>query len=304
NHGLKDGTSSAPSHIHFRIKTKGGKIRWIGHVCQPVYNEQGKYNGIRTSNRDITDLRNSQRSLDEHRDMLMYFDRKETLGQLTGSIAHELNQPLTGILSDAQAGELLLKREGMDKGIIEEIFTDIVADTKRASQIIRNLHELFSNKKVEFDPIDINTLTMDTLQILNSEIIAHSVFIKTNLSTKLPNVNGNRIQLQQLLINLIKNSIQAMQHVKETGRWVSINTTLDNDDQVMLCLEDNGPGIDPDQLEEIFEPLSTTKQDGMGMGLAISKSIVQAHAGRIWAQNSPQGGACFNFTLPSVEVLS
>ena len=142
-----------------------------------------------------------------------------------------------------------------------------------------------------------NTLITDTIQILHSEFIHQGVSINTDLHTKLPNVKTNRIQLQQLLINLLKNAFEAMQHPEMTDTWVSINTTLDNDDQVVICLADSGPGIDPDQLETIFDPLVTTKETGMGMGLAICTSIVQAHGGRIWAENNTKGGTSFYFTL-------
>jgi C4-dicarboxylate-specific signal transduction histidine kinase len=137
---------------------------------------------------------------------------------------------------------------------------------------------------------------------LNSEFISQGVTIYTDLSAKLPNVSGNRVQLQQILINMINNSWQAMQQVAETDRWLSINTAFGDDGQVVVCLEDNGPGIDPAILESIFEPLTTSKQDGLGMGLAISNSIMQAHGGRIWAENNPKGGARIIFSLPAMEV--
>jgi len=299
DHGSTNNTETTPSECHFRIKNKNGHIRWIAHICQSVYNEQGDQGGVRVSNRDITELRNTEQKVLEHRDMLLHLERRETLGQLAGSIAHELNQPLTGILGDAQAGELLLKKEKFNKAQLREIFAGIAADTKRASLVIRNLRELFSMKKTDYNHVNINTLIRETLQILNSEFIIQSVTIHTDYSSNLPNVDANRIQLQQVLINLIKNSCQAMLDSEKKDRLMSITTSVCNDDQVAICLEDNGPGIDPDQLQSIFEPLTTTKEDGMGMGLAISRSIVQAHGGEIWAENNPNGGIRFHLTIPA-----
>jgi C4-dicarboxylate-specific signal transduction histidine kinase len=146
-------------------------------------------------------------------------------------------------------------------------------------------------------------LIEETLRILHSELISQGVTINTDLSAKLPNVNGNRVHLQQILINMIINSWQAMHQVSATDRWLSITTAFGDDGQVVVCLEDNGPGIDPAILEGIFEPLTTTKETGLGMGLAISTTIVQAHGGRIWAENNPKGGTRFYFTLPIVEVI-
>jgi len=300
-HGLKEDANATPNNLRFRIKTNSGQIRWIGHICQAVYNEQGNYEGIRASNRDITHLLENQRLLDKQRDMLIHLDRKDTLGQLTGSIAHEINQPLTGILSSAQAGELLTGREELDKVQIGEVFRAIVSDTKRASRVIRNLRELFGKKKTEFTSLNVNKLVTQTLQVLHSELVHQCVSINTDLSKKTLYVNANKIQLQQLLINLMKNSLEAMQDAEKTDRWISVSTTLDRDDKVLLCVADNGPGIDPDQLETIFDPLVTTREDGMGMGLAICTSIIQAHSGRIWAENNAAGGAGLYVTLPLAD---
>jgi C4-dicarboxylate-specific signal transduction histidine kinase len=167
---------------------------------------------------------------------------------------------------------------------------------------LRNLRELFGDQNYKFEPLDLNALIEETLRILNSEFINQGVTIYTDLSAKLPNVSGNRVQLQQVLINMINNSWQAMQQVAETERWLSINTAFGDDDQVVVCLEDNGPGIDSDKLQSIFEPLVTSKQDGLGMGLAISDTIIQAHGGRIWAEKNPKGGTRIIFSLPAMEV--
>ena len=279
-------------------KRKDGKPLSIQSTISHLKDDAGVIIGFVGVNRDNTELRYSELKVSEHRELLTQMERRESLGQLAGSIAHELNQPLTGILSDAQAGELLLKKEAVDKGQIAEIFTDIVSDTKRASQIIQQLRGLFGNKTLNSVYFNLNSLVMDTLQLLNSEFIQQGVSINTDLSITPLNLYANKIQLQQVLINLFTNSLQAMQQSGKVDRQISINTTLDGDDQVVLCMTDNGPGIDPVQLETIFDPLVTTKEDGTGMGLAISKSIVLSHGGRIWAANSSLGGVSICFALP------
>ena len=301
-HGVTNRKNIEPTHCHFRVKHKDGSIRWIGHVCQPVYDEMGNYQGIRASNRDITDLRIVEQEVREHRDTMTHLDRRATLGQMTASIAHELNQPLTGILSDAQAGELLLKKGQLNEENAGSIFKDITADAKRASHILRNLRELFSEGKTKYRSVCANELIRDTLRILNSDLIGDGVKVVTDLSEGLPKVSGKWIQLQQVVINLINNSRHAMQDAQENDRWLSILTSSEENDQVLICIEDNGPGIDREKIKDIFNPLFTTKDDGLGMGLAICDTIIQSHGGRIWGENNPKGGAKFIFWLPAETV--
>ncbi|UCC99808.1 MAG: PAS domain S-box protein, partial [Phycisphaerales bacterium] len=253
-------------NLQFRIRSKDGKSRWIDHVCQPVYDEQGNHIGTRASNREITELKRTERELREYRNALALADRRAILGQLAGSIAHELNQPLTGILSNAQAGEMMLKQGGANSAQIEEIITDIIVDSKRAANVLRNLRELFSGQKLESAALNINTVIKETVQVLNSEFVMQNLNIHLDLSKPIPDVMGNKIQLQQVLINLIINAIQAMQQRKNTDRSISIITSRENESRIRVCVEDSGPGIDPERLEVIFEPLISKRPEGLGMG--------------------------------------
>ena len=304
NHGIKDGTAIAPGQFHFRIQDKDGHIRWIAHVCQPVFDDQGNYAGVRASNRDVTNLRNAEQKAREYRETLAQLDRTAMLGQLAGSIAHELNQPLTGILSNAQAGELLLQQENSNTNEMQETLADVIADAKRAADVIRNLRSLFGMKEIDFKPLSLNAQIKEALRLLNSDFVINNVTIYTELSDALPNVMANGIQLQQVLINLISNAIQAMQQSTQAKRSISIITAKGNGSEIQVHVEDSGPGIDPERLEGIFEPLTTSKPGGLGMGLSICCSIAQAHGGRIWAENIPEGGARISFTLPAAEKTS
>jgi len=216
---------------------------------------------------------------------------------LTASIAHELNQPLTGILSNAQAGELLIKRKQCECSEIAEIISEIVADTKRAGDVIRNLRELFRHQKGDFRAVNINSLINGTLRILHSEFVMQKVVLTTDYAKSIPMVNGNRIQLQQVLINLIMNADQAMSDLENGDRRLHITTTC-NEGEVTVFVSDAGPGIDADHIDHIFELLATWKPGGMGMGLAISHFIIEAHGGRMWAENRAEGGARVGFALP------
>jgi C4-dicarboxylate-specific signal transduction histidine kinase len=269
-----------------------------------VYDEQGNYSGVRASNRDITSLRLAEQEVRKNQEILARLNRTVNLEQLAGSIAHELNQPLTGILSNAQAGEMLLKRGDGNRTEIEEILTDIIADGKRAGDILRNLRELFGRQTAEFMLLGVNKMVEETIRLLNSEFVIQSLNIRLILSDTLPDVMGNKIQLQQVLINLVNNAIHAMQNVEEADRSISIVTERGNEGQVQVHVEDTGSGIDPEQLESIFESLATSKRGGLGMGLSISRSIIQAHSGRIWAENITAGGARISFTLPAAEGQS
>jgi C4-dicarboxylate-specific signal transduction histidine kinase len=222
------------------------------------------------------------------------------MGQLTGSIAHELNQPLTGILSNAQAGEIMIKKGQYNHDELAEILADIAADTKRASEVIRNLRELYREQKGKHQAIDINAIINETIKLVHSEFVMQHVVLTTECASSIRIVNGNRIQIQQVLVNLIMNGIQVMGFTARDDRRLHLATTYD-EKEVKAWVEDHGPGIDADKIDSIFEPLATWKSGGTGMGLAISNSIIEAHGGKMWAENMPEGGARVGFSLPVLK---
>jgi len=249
---------------------------------------------------DVTELKHAEIEAREQREVLARVGRATKMGQLTGSIAHELNQPLTGILSNAQAVELLIKNGNLDSDEFTEIIEEIIANTKRAGEVIRNLRELYSEQKGEYLPVDINTAVDDTTKLLHSELIKQHIVLTTQCTPSIPLVKGNRIQIQQVLVNLITNSIQAMKDTVDDNRRIHIATKHD-ENEVKVQVEDGGTGIDEDKIEIIFEPLVTWKPGGTGMGLAINNSIIEAHGGRMWAENRIEGGACVGFVIPALK---
>ncbi|MCK5277107.1 MAG: HAMP domain-containing histidine kinase, partial [Cyclobacteriaceae bacterium] len=245
--------------------------------------------------------RKAEVEVQEQRDVLARIDRATSMGQLTGSIAHELNQPLTGILGNAQASEMMLKNETFDSKELLEIMGDIVSDTKRAGDVIRNLRDLYKDQKnIEFSIIDINAILDETLLLLHSELVKYDVKVKRINESDTPEINGNKVQIQQVIVNLIMNAIEAMSSI-DTQYFILTITTKYSDSEVKVYIDDLGPGIDEDKIDQIFQPLATWKSGGTGMGLAISNSIIESHGGRMVAENLSGGGARVGFEIPIIN---
>ncbi len=278
------------------------KSPWIQCHLNSVKDAEGNIVFIVNTYVDITDLRKAEEEAIEQRDALARIDRASSMGQLTGSIAHELNQPLTGILSNAQAAELILKSKNHNLEEIKEIFAEIISDTKRAGEVIRNLRALYSEQKVELLPVEINTLVQETVNLLQSEFVVKGINLTTKYDTANPMVKGNKIQIQQVMVNLIMNGIQAMIDMDRKERNLWITTSCDTN-EVKVIVTDKGKGINPDIIDNISEPLATWKPDGTGMGLVISNSIIMAHGGRMKAENRPKGGALVYFVIPEFKKV-
>jgi len=248
---------------------------------------------------DITDLHHARRQAEHDRAALAHALRLSTAAELTTSLAHELNQPLNAILNNAQAGLRFLGRKAPDLKEVEEVFADIVANDKRAGDIIHRLRALLRRDLPQCEALDINDAIGDVLDILHSEVINQGVLVETDLAAHLPRVQCDRIQLQQIFINLIINAQQAMKGVQADPCTLFIKTAKDAEGRVVIHLQDTGPGIEEDMRERIFDPFKTTKAGGMGMGLTISRSIAEANNGTLWAENAPEGGARFSLAFPT-----
>ena len=230
---------------------------------------------------------------------LEHVARVATAGELATSLAHELNQPLMAIVSNAAAGDLMLSNPDMGKDVVREALEDIAADGKRASEVIKGLREFLKRGTVEFEQLYVNQVVRDVLVLLGSELRESGVDVRLDLDGDLPTVEGNRVQLQQVLVNLVMNALEAMCS-QDTECRLSVKTRS-VDEGVSITVHDTGPGLPPGEEDEVFEAFVTTKEYGMGVGLAISRTIVAAHGGRIRAGNQVDGGAEFVITLPSME---
>jgi PAS domain S-box-containing protein len=277
--------------------SKSGKIVLLETSGKPILDEAGHLLGYRGADTDVTARHQAEVETQTLRQELALFSRVATTGELAASIAHELNQPLAAILSNAQAALRLMQDKDPDMKELREIFEDIAADDQRAAEVIRSLRSLLKKDTGEHRPLMLNSLVKDVLSIVRNDGLARKISIDFDSGSVLPPVNGDRVQLQQVILNLVMNAFEAMDS-SEGSRELKLRTRRDGK-EIILDVMDSGFGIPPAILEAIFEPFFTTKHSGLGMGLALSRTIVAAHSGRLWAENNPETGATFHMALPA-----
>jgi C4-dicarboxylate-specific signal transduction histidine kinase len=274
---------SSIKHLHLvahASRTKEGQLEYIGAV------------------QDITARRLSEEALAKARSELAHVTRVTGLGVLTASIAHEVNQPLTAIASNGETSLHWLARDEPDIEKVRMLTKRVVADARRASEIIGRIRDMASQRAPEQKLVSIDDIINESLTFLRHELQEKGTVVSLDLTRELPQIVGDRIQLQQVIVNLTVNALQAMTQLTPTKRSISVRTMLSAPQTVCCSIEDSGPGIDPKHLPRLFDSFFTTKDTGMGMGLAICQSILEAHGGRIRADNnSALGGARFSFDL-------
>jgi C4-dicarboxylate-specific signal transduction histidine kinase len=250
--------------------------------------------------RRVARLQREQRQQAE----LAHVSRLSLLGELSASMAHELNQPLTAILANSQAAQRFMANGEPDLGEFREILKDIASDTTRARDVIRNLRTLV--KKGDFSPValDLNDIISEVIGFLHGDIVNRNVTVSLELASDLPPVLGDRVQLQQVLLNLLINAFDAVGDKPADERLVTIRTALDDETAVRVSVRDRGIGMAPERLAQLFQAFCTTKKNGLGMGLSVTRSIVEAHRGRIWAEPNPDAGMAFHFTVPLAKSAS
>src|SRR5580765_6732649 len=237
----------------------------------------------------------------EQRLQLTHLSRVAMLGELSGGIAHELNQPLTAILSNAQAAQHLIANKSADPEILVEILRDIIAADQRAGEVIRRLRTLFKRGETQFQPLDANELVDEVLGIVHGDLVTRSVEVVPELAADLPGIHGDRVELEQVMLNLVINACDAMAGLPSEQRRLTVRTrAVEVDDgAVQISFSDCGPGFTPEQYARLFEPFFTTKPRGLGLGLSISRAIIRAHHGRLWGSSTPAKGASFHMVLPA-----
>jgi len=280
--------------IEYRMAGPGGEQRWIA-----VRGRAEKGNGRRLLGvaLDITERKVAEIQAEKDRGALQHMTRVSMLGQLSASIAHQLNQPLAAILGNAEAAQKMLGRDKVDLVELREICDDIVSEDHRASEVIRRLGELYRRGEMKMDSIDLNELIRETLELVRTELMTRHVTLVTDLAPALPVIEGGRVQLQQVLLNLALNAADSMSSTDVKHRRLTIRTELTGTD-VRLYVVDRGVGIPAADLKRVFDAFWSTKERGMGIGLAICQSIVAAHRGHISAANNVEGGATFCVSLP------
>ena len=247
---------------------------------------------------NVLSRRQSEMEAQRLRQDLGHVGRVSTMGALTASLAHELNQPLTAILSNAQAAQRILRADPVNLEEIREILTEIVEDDKRAGEVIYRLRGLLRKGGLEFTLLDVNETVGEVARLVSGDAVLRNVAVRLELAPHLCPVRGDRVQLQQVVMNLVLNGLDAIRESAGTERTLVLWTAREDTGAVRIAVRDSGTGIDEADLDHIFQAFYTTKTDGLGMGLAIALSIVEAHGGRLEARNNPAGGATFSFTLP------
>jgi PAS domain S-box-containing protein len=243
-------------------------------------------------------LRASEQRLVDARMELAHINRVTTTGQLAASIAHEVNQPLAGVIANAEAGLRWLNRGTPDLDAARRSLDWIICDSNRAKEVIGRVRALANKTAIEKVPLDLNEVVRETIRLVQRELINKRVSLRTELAPPLPTIQGDRVHLQQVIINLAMNGIEAMQAVIDRPRELVIRSRHDGPQEVLLSVTDCGGGISAENTDRLFNAFFTTKSSGMGMGLSICRSIVEAHGGRLWATANVPHGATFQFTLP------
>jgi PAS domain S-box-containing protein len=275
-----------------------GKVRWLQTVKRPILDRDGRASQVLGTSTDITERKQTELEMARQRSELAHLSRVTMLGELSGSLAHELSQPLTAILSNAQAALRFLEHDAVDLNEVRAILNDIVADDKRAGEVIRSLRLLFKKGEIEFQPLDVNDLVRDVLRLVRGDLLHGGIALHTELAPALPMVSGDRVQLQQVLINLVINGCEAMADNARGERLLVIGSELVPGEGVRVTVTDRGHGIPPENLHNVFEAFFTTKPQGLGLGLAVCRTIISAHGGRLSAADNAGRGTRFQFTLP------
>jgi signal transduction histidine kinase len=269
--------------------------RWCAVAAVPLQRPDG---GAVVSYVDITERKRGEMEVQRTRQELAHVTRLSTMGELTASLAHQLNQPLTGILSNAQAARRHLDLSPPNLDEVREIVLDIIEDDRRAGDVIRRLRELLTTADSEPAILDVHAIVRDVAMLMSSDAIIRNVSVSFELAQGAAHVKGRRAELQQMLVHLLVNAMDAVAATPVAERVVTVKTERSDADTLLLTVSDRGDGLAPGTEHQVFEPFFTTKASGIGMGLSITRSIVEGHDGRIWAANLPGRGAVFSVRLP------
>ena len=281
----------------YRVLLPDGQLRWIASHGRIEFNEAGKPARVRGVSLDITHRKLADLELHRQREELTHLSRVTMLGELSGSLAHELSQPLGAILRNAEAAELFLQHPSPDLDELRAIVADIRKDDERAGAVIQRMRSMLKRREVELTWFDLNLLVAESISLVRSAGELRKVRVSFTSEQALPLVLGDRVQLQQVLLNLLLNAMDAVHDAAPERRQVSARVRL-TEMHVEIAVADRGHGIPADKFSRVFEPFFTTKTNGLGLGLPISRSIVEAHGGRLRAENNVEGGAVFSFTVP------
>jgi signal transduction histidine kinase len=283
----------------YRLLMPNHAIKYMHAVAQATRDQVGQLEYI-AAVQDVTARRLSEEALDKARSELAHIARVLSLGALTASIAHEVNQPLSGIITNASTCMRMLDADPPNVEGARETAKRTIRDGRRAADVITRLRALFTHKDAATELVDLNEATREVIALSRTELERNRVITRTELAAELPLVTGDRVQLQQVILNLLRNGSDAMSGVNDRPRELCFRTEAEEGDRVRFSIKDAGIGFQPQSLERLFQPFYTTKDDGMGIGLSVSRSIIENHRGRVWATPNDGPGVTFLFSLPCV----
>lgn len=283
--------------MQYRLRRHDGAYRWIDDTGMPQFSRDGAFVGYIGSCTDIHDYREMESELRRRLLENAELNRQADSAMLAAAIAHEINQPLAGMVAAGSAGLRWLDKESPDIDRAKNALNSIVKAGQRSAEIIKSLWAVSKQESRTRAPLSVNALIREVLALGEMELQSHHVTVLTSLDEKIPEVLADRIQLQQVMLNLIKNAIEAMSSVATNSRVLQLKTERDGSQGIVISVQDSGPGIDPGNADRIFDRFFTTKPHGMGMGLAICRSIVEAHNGRLWTEAGVPQGSVFRISL-------
>lgn len=284
--------------VEHRVLLPNGQQHWVACHGSVEFDGFGRPFRLLGVSMNINDAKQMELQLEAHRNEVTHLLRVASLGELSSALAHELLQPLSAILSNAQAAQLLIARGDCELKQIEDILNDIVQDDRRAGEVISRMRTLVKRGVFNPEELQANELIQEVTKLMQYDFMARKVRVVTELTPALPSIRGDRIQLQQVLINLILNAIDAMSQQAESSRILTLRAERPEQSFIQISVADTGPGIPSGTEENIFRPYYSTKPGGLGLGLSLSRTILQAHGGRLWSDNQAFGGAIFYFTIP------
>ena len=294
--------SSLEGRVEFdsehRVLRPGSDVRWVAARGRIERDAAGRPLRMRGVSIDVTASRQAELEADRQRRHLAHLSRATLLGELSGSLAHEINQPLMAILSNAEAALNYLSQEPPDLREVRAVLGDIVEDDKFAGEILRRQRLLLQKGEALTEPLEANPMIHDVLRLMRSDLLDQGVSVSLELGANLPKMCGDRVQIQQVLVNLLANACDAMASRPPDGRRLSVESAA-SDGGVRISISDQGGGLPDGGPERVFEPFFTTKPDGMGLGLTVCRTIIAANRGRLWCENNAGAGATFHFTLPA-----
>jgi two-component system, LuxR family, sensor kinase FixL len=288
----------------FRLMLPDGGLRWISSYGRVEFDATGRPVRVRGISRDVTARKQAEQETVLLRREVAHVARVTMMGQLASALAHEINQPLGAILRNAEAAELFMQDASPDLDEIRAIVADIRKDDQRAGAVIDRMRALLKRQPINSRVLDMGELVGDVGSLVQADAAARHVKLEVDVPGDLPPVRGDRVHLQQVLLNVILNGMDAISGAGDGERRIRIIALLNGPKTVEIAVSDTGSGIPADTLAHIFDPFFTTKSNGMGMGLPISRTIIEAHGGRFWAENNSTGGATFRFTLPIAEEVA